>query len=78
MTCEIGWLRTSFLSLWKGPDIELIVVQNGRSSENWKWTARGWREPDECHESNGDGWCEEASRERAENEALKFYMEKDE
>jgi len=71
------WHRTVFSSVWAGPDLELIVVQNGRSSENWKWTCRGWREPDECDESDSEGWVGCVSREEAEKSALQWYMQKD-
>ena len=64
------WERTDFTSVWAGPAIDLIVIQNDGPSESWCWTARGWREPDE--------WQEEVSREAAEQAALRWYLEKDE
>lgn len=64
------WLRFEFVSLWAGPDIELVVLQEGGSSEAWRWTARGWREPEDWSEP----W---ASREQAERAALQFYLQKD-
>lgn len=73
-----GWFRTSFCSVWGGPDLELIVVQNGRSCENWQWTARGWREPDECDGADRWGWVETSTRQAAEDAALQWYLEKDE
>lgn len=72
-----GWTRTTFTSIWRGPDIELIVVQNAKS-ENWQWTARGWRQPDDIDSADKWGWCETAGREDAEALALAFYLEKDE
>ena len=65
-----GWHRTDFCSIWAGPDIDLIVLQAAGPSEAWDWSARGYRELD-------DGWKREVSRERAEREALKFYLEKE-
>lgn len=71
-----GWHRTEFLSFWGGPDLELVVLQNGGSSESWKWTARGWREPGEGDGAT-DGWCECISRSKAEDEAIRWYMQKE-
>lgn len=73
-----GWFRTAFCSVWGGPHLELIVVQNGRSSENWQWTARGWREPDDCDGADRWGWVETSTRKAAENAALQWYLDKDE
>lgn len=73
-----GWIRGNSFSAWIGPDIDLIVVQSGGSSESWHWTARGWREPDDDWGADKDGWCETGSREAAEQAALAFYLEKDE
>lgn len=73
-----SWHRTVFSSVWKGPDIELIVVQTNGSSESWQWTARGWREPDDADGADNWGWCEVSTREGAEKSALQFYLEKDE
>jgi hypothetical protein len=75
---QTQWQRSEFTSIWVGPDIELIVVQNGGSSESWKWTARGWREPDDDWMVDAYGWVNNVSRAGAEKEALRFYMEKDE
>lgn len=72
------WIRGEFLSVWIGPDIELIVVQSGGPSESWHWTARGWRKPDDDWGSDQDGWVETGSREAAEKAAMAFYLEKDE
>ena len=69
------WSRTTFTSLWQGPDLEIAVVQTGRSSENWRWTVRGWREPDEIDGADQDGWVEECGREIAERAALRWYLE---
>lgn len=71
------WVRTEFVSIWRGPDIELIVVQSNGSSESWQWTARGWREPDDCNGADQWGWCEVATRRGAELTALEFYLERD-
>lgn len=71
-----GWWRSEFASVWVGPDVELIVVQNGRSSEAWKWTARGWREPSDGDYADAGGWCNATSRGSAETDALRWYLEK--
>jgi len=63
--------------MWIGPDIELIVVQCSGSSESWRWTARGWREPCDDWGIDGQGWVEVTTREFAEEAALRFYLEKD-
>lgn len=73
-----GWHREAFLSFWAGQQLELIVLQNGGSSENWKWTARGWRRPDEGDGADEFGWLEETSRAKAEAAAIRWYMQKDE
>lgn len=73
-----GWQRTSFMSFWGGPKLELFVIQSAGSSDSWFWTCRGWREPDECHGADSDGWVESFSREACEKAAIAFYMEKDE
>lgn len=73
-----GWYRTTFCSVWGGPNLELIVVQNGRSCENWQWTARGWREPDDADGADKWGWVETGDRAAAESHALRWYLEKDE
>jgi len=75
---ESQWVRSEFFSIWHGPDIELIVVQNCGSSASWQWSARGWREPDDDDGADNWGWCETSTREVAERFALEFYMEKDE
>ena len=72
------WVRSAFCSVWQGESLELIVVQCSGSSEAWKWTARGWREPDECDGADAEGWVEATTRTIAEQAALKWYMEKDE
>ena len=72
-----GWFRSSFMSFWGGPDLEIIVVQDGRSSEDWKWTCRGWREPDDIDKSDEQGWVRALDRESAEEAAMWWYMEKD-
>jgi hypothetical protein len=53
------------------------VLTNNGDSELWKWTARGYREPDGETLRPGS-WCAEeyVSREKAELAALKFYLEK--
>ena len=71
---QTQWKRTEFTSIWFGPDIELIVVQNGRSYESWQWTARGWREPDDCDGADKWGWVETTSRDACEKAALIFYL----
>lgn len=71
-----SWLRTKYASVWEGPDLELIVLQNGRGSESWKWTARGWREPDDGDHCDAYGWCNAITRSQAETEALWWYLEK--
>ena len=71
------WIRAEFVSIWIGPDIDLIVVQSNGSSESWQWTARGWREPDDANGADNFGWCEVSTRKIAEDAALRFYMEKD-
>lgn len=73
-----GWVRTAFTSVWTGESLELIVVQCSGSSEAWKWTARGWREPSEADGADTEGWVEAATRKLAEQAALKWYMAKDE
>ena len=73
-----GWNRTEFTSVWQGESLELIVVQCSGSSEAWKWTARGWREPSEGDGADAEGWVEATTRTIAEKAALKWYMEKDE
>ena len=35
------WVRGDSFSVWRGPLIQLIVLQNGGSGESWQWTARG-------------------------------------
>lgn len=72
------WRRSAFTSVWRGPDLELVVVQNSGSDESWSWTARGWREPDDCDGADKWGWVNTATRNDAENAALRFYMENDE
>lgn len=74
---EPGFSRTSFTSLWIGPDIELIIVQNAGASEGWKWTARGWRRPDECDGADRHGWVDAISQNAAESAAIRWYMDKD-
>ena len=70
MKKQHNWHRSEFISVWQGPDIELLVLQNGGSSEDWRWTARGWREP--------EYWSEAFStREKAEEAALVFYLDKE-
>ena len=73
-----GWFRSSFMSFWGGPDLELIAVQDGGSSEDWKWTCRGWRRPDEVDGADAQGWVKALERDEAEKAALMWYMEKDE
>ena len=72
------WDRSTFCSVWQGESLELIVVQCSGSSEAWKWTARGWREPSESDGADTEGWVEATTRTIAEQAALKWYMEKDE
>lgn len=71
-----GWHRETFLSFWGGPDLELIVIQDAGPSENWKWTARGWRTPDEG-DGAINGWVTAISRFQAEDAAIQWYMQKD-
>lgn len=75
---QSGWIRTEFTSVWKGEALEMIVVQCSGSSEAWKWTARGWREPSEADGADTEGWVEASTRKIAEQAALKWYMAKDE
>lgn len=72
------WFRSSWSSVWNGPCLQLIVVQNGRSSESWAWTARGWREPDECDGAGVDGWVKGDGQKSCEESAMKWYLSKDE
>lgn len=74
---EPQWNRTSFTSIWHGPDIELIVVQNYGSDESWSWTARGFRQPGEDDGVDRWGWVNTTSREACEKAAMGFYLEKD-
>lgn len=70
------WVRGDSFSVWRGPLIELIVLQNCGSDESWQWTARGAREPDGDWGADRWGWCETATRGAAEEQALAFYDEK--
>lgn len=74
---ESAWVRSEFVSVWRGPDLELICVSPPRV-ESWIWTCIGWRSPDDCDAAGGDGWVWSASREQAEVAAMQFYLEKDE
>lgn len=71
------WIRTVFTSVWTGPYIVLVVVQDNGSSESWKWTARGYREPDEGDSADEQGWVSAVSQKQAEKAALAFYLEKE-
>lgn len=76
-TSESQWFRSKSTSIWHGPNLELIVVQNAGSDESWSWTARGWREPDECDGADRWGWVNTSSREACEKAAIRWYMDKD-
>lgn len=71
---ESVWSRSEFASIWRGPDLELVVVSPG-GCESWRWTCIGWRTP--SNEEDGSCWMWSASRETAEREAMQFYLEKD-
>lgn len=67
----MNWQRFKVLSLWEGMHISMIVLQCKGDNENWKFTARGYRELE-------NEWSEEfVNREQAEEAALKFYLEKE-
>lgn len=73
---ESCWFRSEFASIWRGPDLELIVVQSPRT-ESWFWTCIGWRSPDDADGASKYGWVWAVSREAAEKQAIEFYMQKD-
>lgn len=74
---ESRWMRSEFVSVWIGPDLELICVQSA-AAESWRWTARGWRQPDDDWAADRQCWVEAVSRKSAEAHAMRFYMENDE
>lgn len=69
------WFRSEFVSVWEGPNLELVCVSPG-TAESWQWTCIGWRTPDDADGAE-KGWVWAASREAAEKAALAFYMQKD-
>jgi len=75
---ESQWVRSEFASFWRGPDIEIIVVQNYGADESWSWTTRGWRQPSEADGADRWGWVNTSTRAACEKHALAFYLSKDE
>lgn len=73
---ESVWFRSEFVSVWRGPDLELICV-SPRDLESWQWTCIGWRTPDDADGAE-KGWVWAASRDAAEKAAIAFYLQKDE
>jgi hypothetical protein len=66
-----GWRRFDFCSVWEGPDLTLVVIQENHEGEDWRWACRGWREPETA-------WSESfTTREKAESAALEFYLQED-
>jgi hypothetical protein len=72
---ESEWFRSDFVSIWRGPDLELLVVQCP-TSEAWEWTCLGWRTPDDADNAKR-GWVSAPSRKAAEIAAMKFYLSKE-
>ena len=73
---ESTWFRSEFVSIWRGPDLELVVCQHPRT-EAWRWTCVGCRTPDDSDNADKSGWVWAVSRESAEQAAIRFYVEKD-
>ena len=74
MSEALRWHRTDFVSVCDTEFTDLIVVQMA-CTESWQWTARGWRQPDDCDGATADGWVWAATRTQAEAAASRWWAE---
>ena len=73
---QFKWLRTEYASIWFGPGIELMVINETTSNQGWSWTVGGPRKPSAAIGSNHQPWRETETREAVEAAAMKVYVEK--